>query len=437
MTNTTTPINFNDPVGNANGGSGGVGQSAGFDGIAPTTTKGDLSIYSTTNARFPLGLNTYALSPDSTTAFGWAWVLPPVVTSVGITSTHLTVTNSPITTNGTITIDLPNSVTGANMLFNPSMELMMRGANQNTGVISISAATRYTCDRWQGSSGAGVVASVKQIAGPTSGSWYAQVQRTSANTGTNPILYSQSLPRDSCIGAAGNTVTFQFQGKCGANYSSGSSLLTVKVYSGTGGSDISGISGAFTGSTLVVNTTVTLTTSFQLFTVTSSALSSSVTQLCVELSYTPVGTASTNDWFGVTNTKLELGSIATPFQGVPNYQVYSDCARFYLKSFAPDTLPAAIVSTSVAQWTASNAAALADPSHMITFFITMRATPTITLFNPSAAGAQARDNTAAATCSATSATASPAGLVIMCTGALTTVAGNQLWVQWTAETELT
>jgi len=58
----------------ANGGTGQSSQTAAFDALSPTTTKGDLIVSNgTDNIRIPVGADTYVLTADSTQASGLAW----------------------------------------------------------------------------------------------------------------------------------------------------------------------------------------------------------------------------------------------------------------------------------------------------------------------------------------------------------------------------
>jgi hypothetical protein len=58
----------------ANGGTGQTSQTAAFDALSPTTTKGDLIVSNgTDNVRLPLGTNDYVLTADSTQATGVKW----------------------------------------------------------------------------------------------------------------------------------------------------------------------------------------------------------------------------------------------------------------------------------------------------------------------------------------------------------------------------
>jgi hypothetical protein len=73
--NTTgTAANVTGVVAIANGGTGQTTQTAAFDALAPTTTKGDLIVNNgTDNVRLGVGTDTYVLTADSTAATGVKW----------------------------------------------------------------------------------------------------------------------------------------------------------------------------------------------------------------------------------------------------------------------------------------------------------------------------------------------------------------------------
>jgi hypothetical protein len=73
--NTTgTAANVTGTVAIANGGTGQTTQTAAFDALAPTTTKGDLIVDNgTNNVRLAVGTDTYVLTADSTAAEGVKW----------------------------------------------------------------------------------------------------------------------------------------------------------------------------------------------------------------------------------------------------------------------------------------------------------------------------------------------------------------------------
>ena len=82
---------------------------------SPLTTKGDIWVYSTTDARLGVGTDGYVLSADSSQTAGLKWIPAATgsgtVTSITVASPNSTLTiggTNPITTSGTVNIDLAN-----------------------------------------------------------------------------------------------------------------------------------------------------------------------------------------------------------------------------------------------------------------------------------------------------------------------------------------
>lgn len=93
------------------GGTGQITAISAFNALSPLTTKGDILTFDTQNVRLPAGANGQILMVDSTTSSGLKWATingSGTVSSVTVDGTagRITSTGSPITTSGTITIDL-------------------------------------------------------------------------------------------------------------------------------------------------------------------------------------------------------------------------------------------------------------------------------------------------------------------------------------------
>jgi hypothetical protein len=191
------------------------------------------------------------------------------------------------------------------------MDCWQRGTS-----VSVSAlATGYTADRWLGwsqTSGPAMTIS-RQATSDTTNlpniQYCARVQRNASQTATGIVDMVQGLESANSIPLAGKTVTVSFYARAGANFSAASNALYVYVQSGTG-TDNSPT--AFTGASLLINSSTTLTTTWQRFSYTAT-VGTTATQLLVGFYYTPSGTAGANDYFEVTGIQLEQGSVVTSF----------------------------------------------------------------------------------------------------------------------------
>jgi hypothetical protein len=154
------------------------------------------------------------------------------------------------------------------------------------------------------------------------------------------------------------------------------------------------------------------------------------------------GVEATTDVFQITGVVILPGTEApssarSPFIMRPVDQELILCQRHLRKSFPQGTACAQNAGVAGAI-TIKNPIALGDPSVYVPFFPIMRATPTITTFNPSAANANWRDITAAsdATVSVDPATTiGDAGFMIATSGTVTTL-GDILAIHYKADARL-
>lgn len=328
---------------------------------------------------------------------------------------------------------------GRNRVVNGDFQIWQRGAGGSASFAQAASATVfYYADRWQFTNSNGAATTVAQTAGATSGSYLARVQRNAAETSTNPIILCTSLTRDMCIGMAGNAVTLSFKARAGADFSAASSAITIAIYSGTGTADTSGIGGAFTGSSLVSNPTQVITTTLANYSVTTAALGATVTQLAVQFYFAGVGAAGAADYFDITDVQVEVSNQQTPFERKNFAQQYADCLPFYCKSFLYSTAPAQNVgaATNEHYFNATVAGASTMFSGSIYWPTRMRAAPTVTTFNPAAANAEVRDETAVADCSAVGTVSREKAMLLNCNGNAGTAVGNVLGVHFTADADV-
>jgi len=301
---------------------------------SPLTAKGDLFGYSTTQARVAVGNDGETLVADSSTSTGLRY----------------------------------QSAYNGNAIINGAFDIWQRGTS-----IANTATYLYTADRWQ-SGGSAAQTTTRQASGLTGIQYCARVQRNSGSTSTTVVALGVSLESADSYRFAGQTITFSFWARAGANYSNTGSLMGVYVQSGTG-TDQNQNSG-FTGATGIINTNATLTTTWQRFTYTGT-VASNATQIGVTCYYTPTGTAGANDFFEVTGVQLELGSVATSFKRASGGTIQGElaaCQRYYQRlNSSLDS--GATLSTSALNY--SSTAGLA----IFSLPVTMRVYPTAIAFS--------------------------------------------------------
>jgi hypothetical protein len=122
---------------------------------SPLTTKGDIYVYSTTNARLPVGSDGQVLVADSGQSAGLGWATPTtgtvtsVATGAGLTGGPITGTGTVAVANNGITYSLFQQVSGVSLLGNPT------GSTADVSEISLGAGLSFSGTSVVVSSGAG------------------------------------------------------------------------------------------------------------------------------------------------------------------------------------------------------------------------------------------------------------------------------------------
>jgi hypothetical protein len=270
-------------------------------------------------------------------------------------------------------------VAGKNGIINGGFDIWQRG----TSIANDATYTKYCADRFQ-INRAGLATGVtvsRQSSSLTGIQYAARVQRDSGNTNTGAIYFLTALETADSYKFAGQAVTISFYARAGANYSSASSALSVRLDYGTGTDQSMGT--GFTGQTAVVNQTATLTTSWQRFTY-SATVSATATEIGFYTFNTPVGTAGANDYYEITGVQLEIGSAATPFAraGGSIGGELALCQRYYETSYDIGTAAATATATgSYGFCVGTNSAAATYFTYAPSYKVTKRGTPTITLYD--------------------------------------------------------
>jgi hypothetical protein len=239
-------------------------------------------------------------------------------------------------TNGTInllTSSTLSSQAGKNSIINGGMDIWQRGTSV------AGTTTVLLADRWNAYRAVAGSTFSRQASGLTGFSYGLRMQRDSGNSATNLLQTLQNYETVNTIPLAGQTVTLSWYAKVGANFSATSSQMFVQVYTGTGTDQ--NILNGYTGSTTLLNNTVTITTSYVRYSKTFT-IGSTMSEMSIVFGFNPTGTASTNDWLEITGVQLELGSTPTTFSRAGGGGIQGElaaCQRYYWQPVLADNLP--------------------------------------------------------------------------------------------------
>lgn len=262
--------------------------------------KGDL-IAATANdtpARLAVGNNGETLVADSSATTGLRWTATP---------------------------------SASNPVLNSSYDIWQRG----TSFAPAANTATYTADRWQVYTGATGRTISRQTTSDTTNlpaiQYCVRIARDSGNTSTSAIQFTQNFESSNSIPYAGKTVTMSFYARAGANYSAASGALGVTLYTGTG-TDQNLYSG-YTGSASPINSTATLTTTWQRFSY-SGTIAATATEIAPYFIFTPVGTAGAADYAEITGVQIDVGSTALPYRrnSATLAGELAACQRYYYRT---------------------------------------------------------------------------------------------------------
>lgn len=235
--------------------------------------------------------------------------------------------------------------------------------------ITSSATPQYHADQWCTRRSGATGCTVSRRTGPTGQPYSIRIQRDSGNSSTTAIETMQPLETLASIPLAGLSCQLRLRMKSGGNFSASGSLVTVEVTYGTGTDQAPPASG-WTGTGSALSTTQALTTTMTDFTFNSIAIPSNASQVQVLVKYTPVGTASTNDWFEIAGCQLTSGQ-APGWERRAHAQELIMCQRFY--QVGQNYFGGYVVTGGGCGWRSP-------------YPVVMRATPTMTYTNTSNIG---------------------------------------------------
>lgn len=158
-----------------------------------------------------------------------------------------------------------------------------------------------------------------------------RVQRDVGNTSTDNIRIGQILSVDEAIHYGNKPITLSFTVKKGANYSANNNEFISKIITSDVTENEGGNLGDFSAGSATNSKTHILIDEFRYR--HSITLPTNTKQIKVVLEYAPTATALINDYFEITNIKLENSEFATPY-------IFDDLAtaqdkldEYYLSSY--------------------------------------------------------------------------------------------------------
>lgn len=316
----------------------------------------------------------------------------------------------------------------------------------NQRAASSSADDTYCLDRWYVLTQSGAVAA-SQLADPENGAPFA-LRLTQSQASAQRIGVAQIIESANCRDLRGALATLAGRVR---RSDGGDVRCAVLEWTGAADAVVSDVVNDWTSASysaggffnaanlnvLAVGETATSAAVWAKLTALSATFGASVNNIIIVV--WSEGTMAQNATFDLNRMQFEAGGSPTPFEHRPFSVERSMCMRYFEKSFRDATEPAQNVGAVTGErfWLASIAGAGTQQGHDTRFQASKRVIPTMTLYNPAAANAQARDLSLAQDCSATQYFGvSENGFATNCIGHASTGVGHILGIHWTADAEL-
>jgi hypothetical protein len=220
---------------------------------------------------------------------------------------------------------------GRNVVINGAMDVWQRGTT--SGTLGVGGGSYTGPDRWWFYNNGFTTTMSQQLCGATLPQFRncLRIQRTSGQTSIVSSVFFSPQETINSVRLAGKNATLSFYARASSGISS-TTALSVSVWTGTGTDQNNLGGGAYTGLANPISSGPTLTTSWQRFTATG-AISSTATEIGVQIGFIPAGTAGASDYFEITGIQLEEGAVATPFEHEDYGTTLAKCQRYYQKGY--------------------------------------------------------------------------------------------------------
>ena len=260
-----------------------------------------------------------------------------------------------------------------NRIINGGFDIAQRGTSFVSGANNDDT---YNLDRWYVLSDGNDAVDITQTTTVPTGAKYSI--GLDVETVNKKFGIAQIIENANCFDAIGKTVTLSFDAKVSATTKLDNVKCAIVAWSGTADSVTSDIISAWgaegTNPTLIANATyentpanLNVTTSFARYTVSAAVDTSSTANIIVFI-WSDVTDTTAGDFLYITNTQLEVGSVATPFERRDYGRELMMCQRYYYR-IKPDVANGCIAE--IAHGTATT-----NARGRIVFPVTMRTRPT-------------------------------------------------------------
>ena len=249
----------------------------------------------------------------------------------------------PVSISGTNGVTFPDSslqtaaaspYVNKNRLVNGSFNIAQRGTSFVSGA---NDDDTYNLDRWYVLSDGNDAVDITQTTTVPTGAKYSI--GLDVETVNKKFGIAQIIENVNCYDAIGGNVTLSFQAKVSATTKLDNVKCAVIAWSGTADSVTSDIISAWgaegTNPTLIANATyentpanLNVTTSWATYSVTANVDTASTTNIIVFI-WSDVTDTTLGDFLYITNTQLEIGSTATPFERRLYNQELANCQRYF------------------------------------------------------------------------------------------------------------
>lgn len=356
---------------------------------------------------------------------------------------------------------------GRNLLVNSSFDLWEEATSYTFGT---SFQNVHVADFWKvgGLSNTGSWRTAKRAAGIAGSRFAIQIQRNPGTLDTNGARLAQQFGREESLSMQGKPLIISFDILIGANFSGAGVLAGLSFGTGTdeylnlspirgevmtfptgSGSTLPNIQGGNSITPGVYINTLnaqlpspgsTARIINQPLTIPANWWYGPVTEVALVIDIGPFsGQAGADDSVTITNVKLEVGNVATPYLRECPEEEYLRCQRRYRKSFLRGVQPRGGVGLNTGEHRAPAVLAGTGTQSLGMIRIApMRAAPTMWLYSPFPGNQTnfARDLTAGDCTLTTAQKVTESGFEIVAGGNAATAVGNTLAVHWVADARL-